>query len=83
MSVAQSRSTTEIATEKPLTQLDNFQSKTTTPSGRFYKNGCFELHKLQQGILEESKTPSLLFILLLIVSSVTHIYGTNIMETLP
>ena len=73
MSVAQSRSTTEIATEEPLTQLDNFQSKT----------GCFELHKLQQGILEESKTPSLLFILLLMVSSVTHIYGTNIMETLP
>ena len=62
MSVAHSRSTPEIATEKFLTQLDYFQSKTTTPSGRFYKNGWFQSHKLQQGILKESKTPSLLFI---------------------
>ena len=62
MSVAQSRSMTEIATEKSLTQFDYFRSKTTTPSGRFYKNGWFQLHKLQQGVLKESKTPSLLFI---------------------
>ena len=62
MFVAQSRSMMEIATEKSLTQFDYFRSKTTTPSGRFYKNGWFQLHKLQQGVLKESKTPSLLFI---------------------
>ena len=57
MSVAQSGWTTEIATEKSLIQLDYFQSKTTTPSGRFYKNGWFQSHKLQHCILKESKTP--------------------------
>ena len=62
ISVAQSRSMTEIATEKSLTQFDYFRSKTTTPSGRFYKNGWLQSHKLQQGVLKESKTPSLLFI---------------------
>ena len=62
MSVVQSRPTTEIATEKSLTQFDYFQSKTTTSSGRCYKNGWFQSHKLHQGILKESKTPSLLFI---------------------
>ena len=61
MSVAQSRSTTKIVAEKSLTQIDYFQSKTTTPSSRFYKNGWFQSHKLQQGILKESKTLSLLF----------------------
>ena len=62
LSVAHSRSTTETVTEKSLTQLHYFQSKTATPSGRFYKNGWFQSHKLRQGILKESKTPSLLFI---------------------
>ena len=62
MSVAQSSSMMEIATEKSLTQFNYFRSKTTTPSGRFYKNGWFQSHKLQQGVLKESKTPSLLFI---------------------
>ena len=61
MSVAQSRSTTEIATEKSLTQFDYFRSKATTSSG-WFKNGWFQLHKLQQVILKESKTPLLLFI---------------------
>ena len=61
MSIAQSRSTTKIVAEKSLTQIDYFQSKTTTPSSRFYKNGWFQSHKLQQGILKESKTLSLLF----------------------
>ena len=82
MSVAQSRSTTEIATEKSLTQFHDFQSKSATPSGRFYKSRWFQSHKLQQGILKESICRCLLGILLLTVSSVTHIYGTNIMETL-
>ena len=62
MSVAQSRSTTEIASEKLLAQFDYLRSKTTTPSRRFYKNRWFHSHKLQQGILIKSKTPSLLFI---------------------
>ena len=30
--------------------------------GRFYKNGWFQLHKIQQDILRESKTTSLFFI---------------------
>ena len=62
MSVAQSRSTTEIASEKLLAQFDYLRSKTTTPSRRFYKNRWFHSHKLQQGILIKSKTPPLLFI---------------------
>ena len=62
MSFAPSRSMTETGTEKSLTQFDYFRSKTTTPTGRFYKNGWFQSHKLQQGVLKESKTPSLLFI---------------------
>ena len=62
MSVAQSRSMTEIATEKLLTQFDYFWSKATTPSARFYRNGWFQSHKLQQGVLKESNAPSLLFI---------------------
>ena len=62
MSVAQSRSTTEITSEKSLTQFDYLRSKTTTPSSRFYKNGWFHSHKLQQDILRKSKTPSLLLI---------------------
>ena len=45
-----------------MTQFDYFRSETTTPSSRFYKNGWFQSHKLQQGVLKESKTPSLLFI---------------------
>ena len=61
MFVAPSRSSMEIATEKPMTQLDFFQSKTATPNGPFYKNGWFHSHKLQQGILKESKIQSLLF----------------------
>ena len=59
MSIAQSRSMTRIATEKSLTQFDYFQSKTTMPSSRFCKNGWFQSHNLQQGILKESKTLSL------------------------
>ena len=62
MSVIQSKSTTEIASEKSLTQFDYLRSKTTTPSSRFYKNGWFHSHKLQQDILRKSKTPSLLLI---------------------
>ena len=62
MSVAQSKSTTEIASEKSLTQFDYLRSKTTTPSSRFYKSGWFHSHKLQQDILRKSKTPSLLLI---------------------
>ena len=45
-----------------MTQFDYFRSDTTTPSGQFYKNGWFQSHKLQQGVLKESKRPSLLFI---------------------
>ena len=59
MSVAQSRSTTEITSEKSFTQFDYLRSKTTTPSSRFYKNGWFHLRKLQQDILIKRKTPSL------------------------
>ena len=62
MSVVQSKSTTEIASEKSLTQFDYLRSKTTTPSSRFYKSGWFHSHKLQQDILRKSKTPSLLLI---------------------
>ena len=62
MSAAQSRSTMEIASEKSLTQFNYFRSKRTTPSSRFCKNGWFRSHKLQQNILRESKTPSLLLI---------------------
>ena len=59
MSVAQSRSTMEITSEKSFTQFDYLRSKATTPSSRFYKNGWFHLHKLQQDILIKRKTPSL------------------------
>ena len=60
MSVPQSRSTEEIASEKSLTQFDYHRSKITTPSSRFYKNAWFHSHKLQQDISTETKTPSLL-----------------------
>ena len=62
MSVAQSRSTTEITSEKSLTQFDCLRFKTTTSSSRFYKNGRFHSHKLQQDILRKSKTSLLLLI---------------------
>ena len=62
MSVVQSKSTTEIASGKSLTQFDYLRSKTTTPSSRFYKNGWFHSHKLQQDILRKSKTLPLLLI---------------------
>ena len=85
MSVVQSKSTTEIASEKSLTQFDYLRSKRTTPSSRFYKNGWFHWHKLQQDISRKSKTLSLL----LIGDSIAygfkrypHIWE-NIMEILP
>ena len=46
MSVVQSKSTTEIASEKSLTQFDPLRSKTPTLSSRFYKDGWFHSHKL-------------------------------------
>ena len=62
MSVVQSKSISEIASDKSLTQFDYLRSKTTTSSSQFYKNGWFHLHELQQDILRKSKTPSLLLI---------------------
>ena len=62
MSIVQSKSATEIASEKSLTQFDYIQSKTTTLSSRFYKNGWFNSDKLQQDKLRKSKAASLLLI---------------------
>ena len=62
MSAVQSKSTTEIASEKSLTQFDYLRYKITTLSSQFYKNGRFHSHKLQQDILRKSKTLTLLLI---------------------
>ena len=85
MPLGQSRSTTEIASDKLFIQLDYLRSKTAMPSSRFYKNGWFHSYKLQQDILRKSKTPSLLLIgiLLLTVSSFILIYETNTVEISP
>ena len=84
MPVVQSKSTTEIASEKSLTQFDYIRSKRTTPSSRFYKNGWFHWYKLQQDILRKSKKLSLLLIgdSIAYGLSVILIYGKN-MEILP